>query len=318
MSWIKYIVILIIVSMFSITTAYFTDLAANKFLGLGQPVVYDAHPLWGYSPRENRKYARFNGDTVTINEVGTRSINPWNANGNNIVFIGDSITYGGSYINDDQTFASLSCIKLSNWTCHNAGVNAYGILNMVARSRYDTRISSAPIRVFTFITEDFDRGLQDANTAHFVLREPPQFLSSLWEILNFVAAKITPKNWFGKSSDIQDQKRLEDEVTLNRQFALDIMMSELRRLENQGLDFLLVYSPNIIEIRNKEMIKNNKILIKLQKEYPNRYLNLIDAVGDNYLRGDDLIFYDQAHYEQEGHRLISNYLFPRLRELTIK
>jgi hypothetical protein len=318
MSWIKYLVILIIVSLFSIVTVYFTDLVAKKFLGLGQPVVYDAHPLWGYSPRENRKYTRFNGDTVTINEVGTRSINPWNANGNNIVFIGDSITYGGSYINDDQTFASLSCTELSNWTCHNAGVNAYGILNMVARSRYDTRISSARIRVFTFITEDFDRGLQDANTAHFVLRESPQFLSALWEISNFLAAKIIPKNWFGKSSDIQDQKRLEREVALNRQFALDIMMSELRRLEHQGLDFLLVYSPNVTEIRNREMIKNNTILIKLQKEYPNRYLNLIEAVGDNYLRGDDLIFYDQTHYEQEGHRLISNYLFPRLRELTIK
>jgi hypothetical protein len=79
-----------------------------------------------------------------------------------------------------------------------------------------------------------------------------------------------------------------------------------------------VYSPNVTEIRNREMIKNNMILIKLQKEYPNRYLNLIEAVGDNYLRGDDLIFYDQTHYEQEGHRLISNYLFPRLIELTIK
>ena len=151
-----------------------------------------------------------------------------------------------------------------------------------------------------------------------MLREPPLFFSALWEILNFLAAKITPKNWFGKSSDIQDQKRLEREVTLNRQFALDIMMSELRRLEQQGLDFLLVYSPNISEIRNREMIKNNEILIKLEREYPNRYLNLIEAVGDNYLRGDILIFYDQAHYEQEGHRLISNYLFRSLRELTIK
>ena len=318
MSWIKYIVVFITVSCFSISIIYLADLVAKKYLGLGEPIVYDAHPLWGYSPCENRKYNRFDGDIVTINEVGTRSTNPWNPNGNNIVFIGDSVTYGGSYISDDQTFSLLSCIELSNWTCHNAGVNAYGILNMVARSRYDTRISSAPIRVFTFITEDFDRGLQDANTAHFVLREPPKFFSSFWEILNFFAAKITPKNWFGKNSDIQDQKRLEREATLNRQFALDIMMSELRRLELQGLEFLLVHSPNIAEIRNRQMIENNEILIKLQKEYPNRYLNLIQAVGDNYLRGDDHIFYDEAHYEQEGHRLISNYLFPRLRELTIK
>jgi len=318
MNWIKYIVILIIVSCLSFFTLYFTDLAAKKFLGLGEPIVYDAHPLWGYSPRENRKYNRFNGAKVTINEVGARSTNPWNTNGNNILFIGDSITYGGSYINDDQTFASLSCKELSNWTCHNAGVNAYGILNMVARSRYDTRISSAPIRVFTFITEDFDRGLQDANTAHFVLREPPQYLNALWEISNFFAAKISPKNWFGKKSDIQNQKRLEREIILNRQFALDILISELRRLEDQGLNFLLVFSPTISEIRNREMIRNNMILAKLQAEYPGRFLNLIEAVSNNYLRGDDLIFYDQAHYGREGHRLISNYLSHSLKKLIKK
>ena len=208
MSWINYIFILFIITITSLVMLLGGDFVAKKYLGLGDPIVYDSHPLWGYSPRENRKYTRFDGDIVSINNVGARGLQEWREDGANILFLGDSVTYGGSYINDDNTFVSISCSDLTDWSCHNAGVNAYGILNMIARSRYDTRINDAPVRVFTFISGDFDRGLQDSNTAHFILRNPPNYLSGIWEIMNFIAASINPKSWFGKQSDIQDREIL--------------------------------------------------------------------------------------------------------------
>ena len=48
-------------------------------MGLGDPVVYDSHPLWGFSPKANAKYLRFDGDIVTINNVGLRSKIDWNS-----------------------------------------------------------------------------------------------------------------------------------------------------------------------------------------------------------------------------------------------
>ena len=63
-----------------------------------------------------------------------------------------------SYLNDNQTFPLLICEELANYDCFNGGVNGYGILNMVARSKYDKRISNAEVVVFTFITQDFNRG----------------------------------------------------------------------------------------------------------------------------------------------------------------
>ena len=59
--------------------AFGGDLVAKKYLGLGEPIVYDAHALWGYSPRENRRYTRFGGDIVTINDVGVRGLQRWRA-----------------------------------------------------------------------------------------------------------------------------------------------------------------------------------------------------------------------------------------------
>ena len=320
MSWIKYGLLVSIATIFTIVGLFIVDIFVKTALDLGDPIVYDAHPLWGYSPRENRTYSRFDGDIVTINEVGTRGSQPWSNSGNNIVFLGDSVTYGGSYISDNQTFASLTCNELQNWTCHNAGVNSYGILNMVARSRYDARISSAPVRVFTFVTQDFDRGLRDSNQAYFILRESPSYLSALWEVLNYLSARITPKNWFGKNSDIDDPERISREMHLNRRFALDIFLMELDRLNDQGLEFLLAHSPLVAELQNNELIENNEILSVLEQKYPNRFLYLTGPLGSAYTenkrRGEERIFYDTVHYEQRGHWLVANYIAPVLSEIV--
>ncbi len=316
MNWIKSLILFLFTFTACIGILYVADLVGKKSFGLGEPVVYDSHPLWGYSPRKNKTYTRFDGDKITINEVGLRSTNKWNKNGKNILFLGDSVTYGGSYINDDQTFSFLACKELKNWRCHNGGVNAYGIMNMVAKSRYDDRISSAPIRVFTFISGDFDRGLQKFDTAHFILREPPSHLSAIWEVLNFISARIIPKEWFGKNSDlIENNAQYIKKQKINRQFALDIFFDELNRLESKGLDFLVVFSPSIEEIENAKLILNNKIIFKIKNKYPNRFIDLTDTLTKAYYSDEKLIFKDQVHYWEKGHLLVSKTISPFLKEI---
>ncbi len=50
-----------------------TEFYLVKFIGLGQPIVYDPHLLWGYSPKPNKVYYRFKDTRVSINNVGLRS-----------------------------------------------------------------------------------------------------------------------------------------------------------------------------------------------------------------------------------------------------
>ena len=69
-----------------ILISFFTIISLTEFLlksqfGLGKPLVYESHNLWGYSPRENSKYLRFKEKfEITINDVGLRSKNNWNDN----------------------------------------------------------------------------------------------------------------------------------------------------------------------------------------------------------------------------------------------
>jgi len=307
MNWIKWIILSILLVLFTIILLFTADLVAKKYLGLGQPIVYDAHPLWGYAPRANSSYKRFDGDVVTINEVGTRSISGWNSEGKNILFLGDSITYGGSYIDDDQTFASLVCENFVDWSCQNAGVNSYGIINIVTRSRYDERINQAPLRVITFITADFDRGLRSKNTAHFILRSPPRYLSGLWEIGNFLSSYINPKGWFGK----QDQRTLNNlvsaqEQNLNRQFALDILKTEIDRLEAESFNYLLVHSPSQEELTNLSLIEENEILNLLKSRYSEHFLSLHEFLLSPYQEGKEQLYRDHVHFEEEGHQVVAN------------
>ena len=317
MNWIKYSTLTFILSVSLLVLLFVGDMIAKRVLDLGEPIVYDSHALWGYAPRENRIYQRFGESIVTINNVGARGEENWNDNGNNIIFLGDSVTYGGSYIDDNQTFSSLSCKIIENWVCHNVGVNAYGVLNMVARSRYDNRISSAPLRIFTFITGDFDRGLENSDAAHFILREPPKYLSGLWEIMNFIAAKvnISPKKLFGKKSDINDIKSLDEAQRIKREFAFDVLIMELQRLDQIGLKFLLVHSPGAGELTGIKIPNNNPIFRKLSLLYPDRFVFLSDVLINYYKNDDKQIYRDGLHYEKYGHLLVSRYLSPKIAQI---
>lgn len=175
-------------------------------LGLGEPIVYDKSYIWGYSPRPQRIYERFGGDIVSINDVGLRSTRSWsNDNNSKVLFLGDSVTYGGSYIHDDELFSVLACDGLEGWSCFNGGVNSYGILNMVTRSRFDARIIDADVVIFVFIWLDFLRGLQGPETAHFILREPPKYFSATWEALKLASSLASQWLKFGKDADKVDE-----------------------------------------------------------------------------------------------------------------
>ena len=173
-------------------------------IGLGDPIVYDRNYVYGYAPKSNQKRERLNKAIVSINDVGLRSNENWlgKKDYRKIIFYGDSVTYGGSYIDDKETFVYLSCNKLKNLKilCGNAGVNSYGIHNIIYRSKYDLRLKDIYLKVFIIVPDDFYRGLQNSRTAHFYLNEK-QFLPAIHEAINFIATKYDINNYISKIDD---------------------------------------------------------------------------------------------------------------------
>ena len=320
MIWIKRLFIPIIVFFFTIIIFFSTEFILSKYVGLGQPVVYDPHLLWGYSPKPNKVYNRFKNNTVTINNIGLRSQKNWNTKEKNILFLGDSVTYGGSYISDEETFVSIACNKLTDWNCHNGGVNAYGILNIVARSNYDKRFQNDSIRVFTFITADFSRGLQKSSAAHFILRDPPNIFPAIWEATNFVVAKLNIISWFGKkkSDKVLLPEEFSDQQKMAESFALEIFLNEIDNLKKSGKDFILIHSPSKLELSNAKSLNENFIIKTLLNEFPEEFIMLSETALKNYRENYDGIFYDDQHYSKKGHQIVGKFINNILEEKIYK
>ena len=264
-----------------------------KYIGLGDPITYDSNYVYGYSPKTNQKKKRIGGAYVSINDVGLRSIHNWSDNENKkkIIFFGDSVTYAGSYIDDSETFAHIACDKLenSNIVCGNAAVNAYGIHNIVYRSKYDKRIEDAFIKVFIIVPDDFYRGLQNSQTAHFYLNKKKFFLPGITEALNFLAVKYDLNKIIGKADDtIIDTNQID---LVNE--SINLLLSEFVNLKKQNQKFLIFYFHPKVSTSIDKYIFNE---LSLKSKY--EIINLKKYLDEN-------MYYDSVHLNKLGHKNVA-------------
>lgn len=277
-------------------------------VGLGDPVIYYSDSAFGYSLEPNQKVERLRGSTVTINESGLRSLQSWeNIDQDKVLFLGDSVTYGGSYITDDDIFTSLICKEITDYVCGNAGVNGYGVLNMVMRSRFDTKLDDADIVVFTVVPGDFRRGLTTINHLPYFVGSPSGLFVNLFpaisETVNFASYRFHIGKSISKSNN-HEAWNPPDHSRQSAEFALEMLDVEIKRLQSQGKEVFVFLSPQ----KNDPNFKDE--LAKIIDD------TLMLNYGKYYMRGDflnrDEYFYDSVHYETLGHAEVANKMIEML------
>ena len=105
----------------SISFGIFICEVTARFIGLGNPLIYQADSVVGYRLRPNQNNKRFKNATVSTDSEGFR-VSPGKKSDpltDIFVFVGDSVTYGGSYIDDTELFSSIFCANRSNSICLN-------------------------------------------------------------------------------------------------------------------------------------------------------------------------------------------------------
>ena len=267
-------------------------------IGLGDPIVYDRNYVYGYAPKSNQKRERLNKAIVSINDVGLRSNENWlgKKDYRKIIFYGDSVTYGGSYIDDKDTFVYLSCDKLKNLKilCGNAGVNSYGIHNIIYRSKYDHRLKDIYLKVFIIVPDDFYRGLQNSRAAHFYLNEKQFFLPAIHEAINFIATKYDINNYISK---IDDTKIDDNQIDLINE-SIKLIKGEFSKLDERKQKYLAFY----IHPKKKDEL-SEYIFDNLKNE-----ISIIDT--RLILKREH--YHDSIHLNKVGHKIISNQIYENL------
>ncbi|MFO1257773.1 MAG: hypothetical protein U1E78_05105 [Gammaproteobacteria bacterium] len=277
---------------------------ARYGLGLGRVVVYDAHPIYGFRPKPNQSVTRLD-HTVTLNEDGLRAHPDWAITPfqKRILFLGDSVTYGGSYINNDKLFSRHAAQAL-DLIDGNAAVNAWGVLNIHALI---TEMPFLPATTYvTVLPEgDFYRGLNRIGGQPFWTKQP-QF--ALEEIIYYGLYKLNLRmNGFlnPQTLPLQEQHQIVN-VAVRYLKEMDVF------IKSKGYQHVIFITPSLDQAKHKAPL--DKLV---QDALSSTALEVYYLIDDVQKQDEiDSLFYDSIHLTEKGHtvwgELISNQLIQKL------
>jgi lysophospholipase L1-like esterase len=276
-----------------------------RIYGLGNPIIYEKSLLWGYSPLPNQQSKRLKNATVTINKDGLRTSKKF-SNINKIIFYGDSVTYGGSYIDDREIFSDLVCQKLNAtkelYSCGNAGVNAYGIRNITKRIKnYESKFPNHYI-IITIIYGDFLRNFSQINSLPYFTKPMQNIFKATTELTLYCLDIIRNNVRFGY--DKNSYKKNDEEFdTIEINESINELVNLYKISKKNNIPIKIIWSPSFQDFSiNKIDYENNKIFNILKKEIKNDFVdmkNLLEKLGID----TNKIYYDGIHLSKFGHNI---------------
>lgn len=282
------------------------ELCARLLFGLGNAPLFEASDNYGYKFIPNQDIHRF-GNRIYFNSYGLRSeeINEEPSLGvTRILCIGDSITYGGQWIDQSNTYPYILERLLNEksekkFEVLNVSAPSWGIQNEEAYlKKHDTYNSN-------IIILQLDRGdLFSVKASSDVVGNSPfypdkKFVFALQEV--FIRYVFTHKNVFiAKSKQSMSANKI-----------LDDNMQSLKRIveliRNNETKLVVIYVPTIQEIKNKSLLlkPGNKAFYSTVEQLNVPFLNLADKF-ERY--NSENIFRDKIHPNPDGNRAIAEAL----------
>ncbi len=277
-----------------------SELLLREFLGLGNPVLYDNSPIYGFRPLPGRSYTRFWGAQLAFNNLGLRADRDWDDSPvNKVLFLGDSVTYGGSFIANQDLFSAVS-VRIVNkdtgasYIAGNGGVNAWGVENIHALV-LETGFQPSSVYVSTLLEGDFYRGLTRLQGLPFFNVKPRLAMLELWYYF----------------CSQQNDERYEVWTSMARpeqvKYVVDKATRELNELDlalkARGHKSVIFISPNLDQLLGR----NSKDQLVKQALDTNAVgvVWMLDELGKYHLSDSEkrALYVDNWHLSKAGHKL---------------
>ena len=287
--------IVIIILIFIVIAVISVELILEKAYGLGNPVLYDSSPLYGFRPLPNQDHSRFRGKKLKFNNLGLRADENWdNRKDDKILFLGDSVTYGGSYIANKELFSHLAVVGLGNYKSGNAGVNAWGVENIYGLI-VEKNFIPAQIYVTTLPEGDFYRGLTRLQGLPYFNIKPKFAFSELWYFFCYLQNNERYTGWQSFAN--------EEEMSYVVRKAIKKLKEMDDYLKKRGLQHLIFITPGfsqVVEGAPKDALVNK--LLKDNSLNPYYILDELPQYNLSKIKKEKL-FHDGIHLEKDGHEI---------------
>jgi lysophospholipase L1-like esterase len=288
----KYFITFLIILLLTILTGKIFDIFLNKYYGLGSPVLYEYSKIVGYKIKPSQKLKRL-GNDIKINSIGMRSNSEWNDDKKDlkILFFGDSVTYGGSIVSNEDLFTEIICKNLDSNSqfkskCGNYGTNGYGIEQISKKIKYKN-INNEDFLVITLIENDLIRGFNSLGSQPYWSKDIPGFYPAITEVIMIILEKTRNNLRFIFDNNLSEYG---SELYYN-----DILNELKHTLKSNNKNFLIIYSPEKSEInKNKNSFFKNYL--------KNNFINFVDLSDQKYALNKE-IFHDDVHLNRLGHKL---------------
>ncbi len=149
----------IILTFFAIILSIFFSELVLRFVGFNKFVIYYPSNYYGYYHEPNQNFLSRYSKPIEFDKIGNRNPNDNNIENSELFFLGDSVTYGGSIVSNEETFAYLISNKL-NKKYLNISANGWGIPNIINFVEFHNLYKENATYVLTCINDCFTRNLR--------------------------------------------------------------------------------------------------------------------------------------------------------------
>ncbi len=299
----------IIIVFITITISILISELIFRKLGLTKFVIYYPSNYYGYyhEPNQNLK-SRFNKD-INLDSLGNRNPKENNIENSELFFLGDSVTYGGSIVANEETFANLIANK-KNQRYLNISANGWGIPNIINFIDFHNLYKKNSTYILTCINDCFTRNIRKIEQS-FLFKKKSDF--ALINLIKFAIHKINEiNNSLSKSSTglIEEFNQKDNIKTINYSVnRLKLFNDKLRSLNS---NLIFIYSPNSDYIK-KTLTKNSILEDKIYRETifkqitntQIKFINIIDYFDEKVINNFGIFYIDKVHLSKDGHNLYS-------------
>lgn len=299
-NFIKKIIIFLFVLIIILSIAKAADFFLNKKYGLGNILLYENSIINGYNLSPNQKVVNRRNNTIYLNNKGMRSNNDWlNNKDRKLLFIGDSVTYGGSIVSNNELFSEKICQKLNvnnkKFLCGNYAANGYSIISMKNKIAYK-EFDNEEFIIIVLTASDMERNFHNIYSQPFYSKKISNYFPALTELMNIYLERYL-YNIKHKNNSVEFEINSEK----YKNFAKENIENLSKVTKKTNKKIVLIYSPEISEFSNKNKFFYYKNILK------NNFSNFIDMT--TYISREknlNKIYYDHVHLNSEGHEFYAN------------